>query len=92
MVHGGWFDRRSRARLAVAGVALTVLASVAGCGGGGDGGGGGGGKQIKVWTLENLPDRLAAQKRIAAAFTKAPERWCMRATRVPPGPSRRAED
>jgi multiple sugar transport system substrate-binding protein len=50
-----------------------MLAAVAGCGGGDDGDGGGGGgdaKQITVWTLENLPDRIAAQKKIAAAFTK----------------------
>jgi multiple sugar transport system substrate-binding protein len=52
-------------------VALAVLASAAGCGGGGDSGGGGSAKQLTVWTLENLPDRMAAQKKIAAAFTKS---------------------
>jgi multiple sugar transport system substrate-binding protein len=66
-----------RGRLAATGAALAVMAVAAGCGGGdgGDGGGGGGGgggssKQLTVWTLENLPDRMAAQKQIAAAFTE----------------------
>ena len=59
-------------RLAVAGAALAVLAVAAGCGGGSDDGGGGSGsaKQLTVWTLENLPDRMAAQNKIAAAFAK----------------------
>jgi multiple sugar transport system substrate-binding protein len=60
--------RRTRLALAVA----SVAALVAGCGseGGGDGGGGDGGPLV-VWTLENLPDRLAAQEEIAAAFTES---------------------
>jgi multiple sugar transport system substrate-binding protein len=50
-------------------VALALLA--AGCGGGDDGGGGeGDDNQITVWTLENLPDRMAAQRKIAQAFTQ----------------------
>jgi multiple sugar transport system substrate-binding protein len=61
---------RVRGRLAVAGAALVVLAAAAGCGGDDGGGGGGSSKQLTVWTLENLPDRMAAQKKIAAGFTK----------------------
>ncbi|HET6626529.1 MAG TPA: extracellular solute-binding protein [Nocardioidaceae bacterium] len=57
-------------RAVLAGVALAVLAAAAGCGGDNGGGGGDGDNQITVWTLENLPDRMAAQKKIAAAFTK----------------------
>ncbi len=67
-LHG---SRRRRASVALA--ALLSLTLTAGCGGG-DGGGGGGGaeadKSITVWTLENLPDRMATQKKIAADFTK----------------------
>ena len=62
--------QRRKARLGVGGVALTLLAAVAGCGGSDEGDGGSDGNQITVWTLENLPDRLDAQKKIAAAFTK----------------------
>ena len=61
--------RRARRNLSVAAVALALRA--AGCGGGDDGGGGeGDGNQITVWTLENLPDRMAAQRKIAQAFTQ----------------------
>lgn len=59
-----------RASLGLVGVlALSVTAA---CGGGGGEGEGGGDSdnQITVWTLENLPDRLATQQKIAAAFTK----------------------
>jgi multiple sugar transport system substrate-binding protein len=39
--------------------------------GGGDSGGGEDGGPLTVWTLENLPDRLAVQEEIAAAFTES---------------------
>ncbi len=60
--------RRGRVSMAVVG----VTALVAGCGS--DGGGGGGGEgdgPLVVWSLENLPDRVAAQQEIAAAFTQS---------------------
>ncbi|CAA9216495.1 MAG: ABC-type sugar transport system, periplasmic binding protein YcjN [uncultured Blastococcus sp.] len=60
-----------RVRLAVAAIGATAL--VAACGSDDSGGGGGGedGGALVVWTLENLPDRVAAQEEIAAAFTEA---------------------
>lgn len=69
---GGRSGRRGeRRRRAGIGVLCTLLAALAvGCGGGGDGGSGGGDNTLTVWTLENLPDRMAAQKKIAADFTK----------------------
>jgi multiple sugar transport system substrate-binding protein len=57
-----------RVRVAVAAVGATVL--LAACGGG-DSGGGEEGGPLTVWTLENLPDRVAAQEEIAAAFTES---------------------
>ncbi|WNV75442.1 ABC transporter substrate-binding protein [Geodermatophilus sp. DSM 44513] len=59
---------RRRVRGAVAAVGAGVL--VAGCGSG-DSGGGEDGGLLTVWTLENLPDRVAAQEEIAAAFTES---------------------
>ncbi|SNS85500.1 carbohydrate ABC transporter substrate-binding protein, CUT1 family [Geodermatophilus pulveris] len=59
---------RRRVRAAVAAVGVGVL--VAGCGSG-DSGGGEDGGPLTVWTLENLPDRVAAQEEIAAAFTES---------------------
>src|SRR3954464_14731026 len=62
---------RRRARAAVAtGVAAALIAA---CGSdeAGSGDGGGSGDRLVVWTLENLPDRIAAQQDIAAAFTEA---------------------
>ncbi len=63
--------RARRARAAVAAGAAAAL--FAACGsdepGGGDGGEASG--PLVVWTLENLPDRIAAQEEIAAAFTEA---------------------
>ncbi|MBB3085253.1 ABC transporter substrate-binding protein [Geodermatophilus sabuli] len=53
-------------RASVAAVGATVL--LAACGGG-DTGGSEEGDPLTVWTLENLPDRLAVQEEIAAAFT-----------------------
>ena len=60
-----------RVRMAVAAIGATAL--VAACGSDDSGGGGGGedGGALVVWTLENLPDRVAAQEEIAAAFTEA---------------------
>jgi multiple sugar transport system substrate-binding protein len=55
-----------RVRVSVAAVGATVL--LAACGGGGTGGSKEG-DPLTVWTLENLPDRLAVQEEIAAAFT-----------------------
>jgi multiple sugar transport system substrate-binding protein len=55
-----------RVRVSVAAVGATVL--LAACGSG-DTGGSEEGDPLTVWTLENLPDRLAVQEEIAAAFT-----------------------
>jgi multiple sugar transport system substrate-binding protein len=55
-----------RVRVSVAAVGATVL--LAACSGG-DTGGSEEGDPLTVWTLENLPDRLAVQEEIAAAFT-----------------------
>jgi multiple sugar transport system substrate-binding protein len=66
--------RRSRL---LAGMALTALLAVAGCGGGGDGGGESGpgseggaaeDNQLLVWTTEDLADRVAAQQKILDAW------------------------
>jgi multiple sugar transport system substrate-binding protein len=54
-------------RVSVAVVGATAL--LAACGSG-DSGGGEEGGPLTVWTLENLPDRVAAQEEIAAAFTQ----------------------
>jgi multiple sugar transport system substrate-binding protein len=61
-------QRRVRVAVAAAGAAALVAA----CGSddsGGDGDEASG--PLVVWTLENLPDRLAAQEEIAAAFTES---------------------
>lgn len=64
MVHG---VRRGLLAAVVAGSVVLTGA----CGGdGGDDDAGGGGGPLTVWTLENLPDRLQAQKDIAARFTE----------------------
>jgi multiple sugar transport system substrate-binding protein len=55
-----------RVRVSVAAVGATVLLTACG---GGDTGGSEEGDPLTVWTLENLPDRLAVQEEIAAAFT-----------------------
>jgi len=54
----------------VAVLAATLLALVTACGGGG-GQPAPPADTLKVWTLENLPDRLEAQKALAARFTQA---------------------
>ena len=56
--------RRVRVSVAVVGVTALVTACGSDGGGGGDSDG-----PLTVWTLENLPDRLAVQEEIAAAFT-----------------------
>jgi multiple sugar transport system substrate-binding protein len=55
--------------IAVLATALLALAAAA-CGGG-DQSGDGPDNAIKVWTLENLPDRLEAQKALAQKFTQS---------------------
>ncbi|RBY81634.1 bicyclomycin resistance protein [Geodermatophilus sp. TF02-6] len=63
---------KRRVRVSVAAVGATAL--LAACGSDDSGGGGGGddaGGPLVVWTLENLPDRVAAQEQIAAAFTQS---------------------
>ena len=64
---------RCSRRAAVAMLSVTAVAvSITGCGGGGGSGGGSGGSSngLTVWSLENQPDRFAATKKIAAAFTQ----------------------
>jgi len=58
---------RGRAAVAVVGVAVLVGGCSSDDSGGGEGEASG---PLVVWTLENLPDRLAAQEEIAAAFTE----------------------
>ena len=60
---------RSSKRVAV--LAATVVLAAAGCGGGGDDevGGGGGDQSLKIWTIEDVADRVAAQKKMAQEFT-----------------------
>lgn len=60
--------RRTRGRAAVAVVGVAAL--ITACGSDDSGGGGEAGGPLVVWTLENLPDRFAAQEEIAAAFTE----------------------
>ena len=55
----------------VVGAALCALLAVAGCSGESEGGGGGAGEgdtTLKVWTTEDQEDRIAAQKKIMAAW------------------------
>jgi multiple sugar transport system substrate-binding protein len=61
---------RSSTRLGTLVVAAALVA--AGCSGGEDGEGGGGGgddRSIKVWTIEDVADRVTAQKRMAQEFS-----------------------
>jgi multiple sugar transport system substrate-binding protein len=63
--------RGGTAKRATVGAVCALALVAAGCGGGGDDEGGGDGDgQLTVWTLENLPDRMQAQKDIAAKFTE----------------------
>ncbi len=66
------FTRRTHRATAVAALMTAVLGSLTACGGGGNdsGGGGSNAKNITVWIEEDLPDRVAATKRIVADFTK----------------------
>src|SRR5690242_10278713 len=63
---------RSRTRTATFAVAVALVA--AGCSGGGDdsrsGGGGGGDNSLTVWTIEDVQDRVTAQKKMAEAFSQ----------------------
>ena len=63
--------RRRRASVAAV-LATVVAASLSACGGSdnGGGGGGGGGESIKVWIVEDLPERVDATQAIVDAFTK----------------------
>jgi multiple sugar transport system substrate-binding protein len=61
---------KRRVQVSAAAVGVTVLLAACGSDGGGGGGGDDGGP-LTVWTLENLPDRLAAQQEIAAAFSES---------------------
>ncbi|HEX6756011.1 MAG TPA: extracellular solute-binding protein [Mycobacteriales bacterium] len=64
---------RSSFRVGTLAIAAALVTSGAAACGGGDGDGGGGEGQassIKVWTIEDVADRVAAQKRMAAAFTQ----------------------
>src|SRR5829696_8572028 len=65
----GGLGMRSSKRVAV--LAATVVLAAAGCGGGGDDevGGGGGDQSLKIWTIEDVADRVAAQKKMAQEFT-----------------------
>jgi multiple sugar transport system substrate-binding protein len=55
----------------VAVLAAALLALFTAACGGGDQASGQNGNGIKVWTLENLPDRLEAQKALAQRFTQS---------------------
>jgi multiple sugar transport system substrate-binding protein len=60
-----------RRRAGVAALATLVVASLTACGSdGGDDGGGGGDDSIKVWIVEDLPERVDATQAIVDAFTK----------------------
>lgn len=61
---------RRRLRVALAAAGAITLVAACGSDDGGGGGDGESGDALVVWTLENLPDRLAAQEEIAAAFTE----------------------
>jgi multiple sugar transport system substrate-binding protein len=60
---------RSAMRLGTLVATLALVA--AGCSGGGDegGGGDGGDKSLKVWTIEDVADRVTAQKKMAEQFS-----------------------
>ncbi len=59
---------RSGKRIATLATAVALVAA-AGCSGGDDEGAGGGDSSIKVWTIEDVADRVAAQKKMAADFS-----------------------
>jgi len=61
----------SRRRASAAAVLATVVvASLTACGSDDEGGGGGDDNSIKVWIVEDLPDRVAATQAIVDAFTE----------------------
>ncbi len=61
-------SRRRSAALVSLGVALA--ASVSACGSDGGGSDDGGGDQLKVWIVEDLPDRVKATQEIVDAFSE----------------------
>ena len=61
--------RRRRASAAAV-LATVVVASLTACGSDDEGGGGGDDDSIKVWIVEDLPDRVAATQAIVDAFTE----------------------
>jgi multiple sugar transport system substrate-binding protein len=58
-------------RVAIAAFGVATLLAACGSDDSGGGGNGDGKGPLVVWTLENLPDRLAAQEKIAKAFTES---------------------
>ncbi len=61
----------TRTRTAAALAAALLALVTAACGGGGEQAAAPGANTITVWTLENLPERLDAQKTLAQRFTQA---------------------
>ena len=59
---------RSGKRIGTVLVSLALVAA-AGCSGGDDEGSGDGAQSLKVWTIEDVADRVAAQKQMASDFT-----------------------
>jgi multiple sugar transport system substrate-binding protein len=59
---------RSGKRIATL-VSTLALVAAAGCGGGDEEGGGGDDRSLKVWTIEDVADRVAAQKKMASDFS-----------------------
>jgi multiple sugar transport system substrate-binding protein len=56
----------------MAAAAVVAAAALAGCGGDdGDGDGGSGGEALTVWTVEDVAERVEAQKALLAEFTAA---------------------
>jgi multiple sugar transport system substrate-binding protein len=66
----GRASRSSRRRSATAIAAVVALGVLVACGGEGGGAGDGDGQALTVWTLENLPDRMQAQEKIAKQFSE----------------------
>ena len=65
-------------------MATLTLVAAAGCSGGDDEGSGeDGANSIKVWTIEDVADRVAAQKRMAADVHRQDRRSRSRWSRSP---------
>jgi multiple sugar transport system substrate-binding protein len=56
-------------RTVVVAAALALVAAGCSSGGGDSGGGGGGDNTLTVWTIEDVADRVTAQKKMAEEFT-----------------------